>query len=751
MKILIVVLLLNTLQISAQQLNIVPMPVEIQVKPGYLTITQPIGFIYNAGIEPGDGGVRFFEDLLQKKYGFTKFIEGDTHSYGLPTEIFIDFDKKYENEEYKIEISGKNILIRGNANGIFYAFQTLAQMIVVDKKKLVKIPYAVIKDHPRFKYRGMHLDVSRHFFEVKDIKRYIDYLSYHKFNNFHWHLTDDQGWRIEIKKYPKLTAVGGCRSRTLKGRYGSDIYDSTKYCGFYTQTQIKEIVKYAADRYINIIPEIDMPGHSLVALASYPFLGCTKGPYKVMETWGVQPDVMCAGNDSTYQFIQNVLDELISLFPSIYIHIGGDESPKDRWKECPVCQQKILKENLKDEHGLQSYFIQRVEKYLHSKGRRIIGWDEILEGGLAKDATVMSWRGIKGGIAAAKQQHDAIMTPESPLYFNHSQSRNEDSLTQGGYNPLEEVYNYEPVPEKLNREDAKYILGAQGNAWTEYIDSRKKLEYSIFPRMSALSEVLWSPKENRNWKDFEKRLPALFKKYRSWGAHYSTAYYDLQPSVIPLKGISWKLETKNKEGTIIYVQGRERNASFEYTTPLPIVRSATFGAALTSKDHTIISSWIWQEFLINMASGKKITLTQLPNKNYSGSGPFTLVDGVQNNEGMIKSAQFLGFLGTDLEATIDLEKIQQVNEIILHAFEQKGSWIYRPASVTFHVSDNGTDFKLLDTINEPAGNKNLLYKISTNTKTRFIKISAKNLGTIPEGMPGSGSSAWLFADEIEVN
>jgi len=737
---------------SAQKLNVVPMPAEVKLKTGYFTIKEPIAFIQNNNIEPGDGGIQLFKELLRVKYGITKFKDGDTHSNGLSTEIFIDFAKKSKDGGYEIDINPKGIVIKGNAGGIFFAFQTLAQMIIADKGNTVKIPYGKIKDQPRFNYRGMHLDVGRHFFPVDLVKKYIDYLSFHKFNNFHWHLTEDQGWRIEIKKYPKLTEVGSCRAQTLSGRYGSDIYDSTKYCGFYSQEEIKEVVNYAAERYINVIPEIEMPGHSLAALVSYPFLGCTKGPYKVMETWGVEDDVMCAGNDSTFIFLENTLDEIIEMFPSKYIHIGGDESPKERWKDCPVCQQRIIKEKLKDEHGLQSYFIQRVEKYLNSKGRKIIGWDEILEGGLAPNATVMSWRGITGGIAAAKQEHDVIMTPETPLYLNHAQSKNEDSITQGGFNPLEAVYAYEPVPVELDPEKSKFILGAQGNMWSEYISSKSKLEYMLFPRMSALSEVLWTPKEKRNWKDFERRLPAIFKMYRSWNANYSNAYYDLQPSIVRIADkIAWKLETKNASGKIIYVTGKGRSATFDYISPLVINHSGTFGAALTARDHTIISSWVWQEFFINKATGRKISLTVLPNVSYAGSGGFSLVDGVQNKEGMVRSAQFLGFAGNDLEAIIDMDSIQDIKEIMLHTFEQPGSWIYRPSSVSFYESEDGKDFKLIETLLSGIGSKNILYKINTKIKTRHIKIIAKNTGIIPSDNPGSGNKAWLFADEIVIN
>lgn len=301
------------------------------------------------------------------------------------------------------------------------------------------------------------------------------------------------------------------------GNYGSNKYDGEKYCGFYTQEEIKEVVKYATERYINVIPEIEVPGHSVAALASYPYLGCTKGPYKTYETWGVTDDVYCAGNDSTFVFLEGVLDEVVELFPSSIIHIGGDECPKERWKHCSKCQQRMKDNNLKDELELQSYFIQRIGSYLKTKGKSIIGWDEILEGGIAANATIMSWRGEEGGIAAAKQKHNVIMTPGGWCYFDHSQSRNEDSITFGGYTPLEKTYSYEPIPKELNSDEAKYILGAQGNLWTEYITNPSKIEYQVFPRMSALSEVVWSPKDKRDWKSFEARIPTLFKKVPALG------------------------------------------------------------------------------------------------------------------------------------------------------------------------------------------------------------------------------------------
>jgi hexosaminidase len=419
--------------------------------------------------------------------------------------------------------------------------QSLLQLLPVEKKKELTIPALEIDDQPRFAYRGMHLDVGRHFYPVDFVKKFIDYIALHKMNTFHWHLTEDQGWRIEIKKYPKLTQVGAYRNGTIIGHHPGTGNDQTKYGGYYTQEQVKEIVKYASDRFITVIPEIEMPGHASAAIAAYPELSAfpneaTKHPAKVtwfgdstgkqvQQGWGIYPDVF-APTEYTFKFLENVLDEVIQLFPSAYIHIGGDECPKENWKRSAFCQQLIKEKGLKDEHDLQSYFIQRIEKYLNGKGRQIIGWDEILEGGLAPNATVMSWRGEKGGIEAAQQKHNVIMTPNSYVYFDYGQNKTEDSLVIGGYLTVQKVYGYEPVPAALPVENAKYILGAQANVWSEYMKTPSKVEYMIFPRMTALSEVLWSRKENRSWPDFEKRMEQQTKRYALWDASYNKKYLD---------------------------------------------------------------------------------------------------------------------------------------------------------------------------------------------------------------------------------
>lgn len=731
--------------------NIIPRPAEVTIQPGFLVLKEPVAFIiFND--DPGDDidGMQPFEKYLQDRYAVKDIREGDTHSYGLPTEFFLRTDhKNHPDGYYEIEVKDNSVYITGNSSGRFYAFETLKQLIRRDNKKRIIIPHCSIKDHPRFSYRGMHLDVSRHFFPVPFIKKYIDYLAYYKFNNFHWHLTDDQGWRIEIKKYPLLTTVGSCRAQTLVGNYGTNKYDGEKYCGYYTQKEIREVVNYAKERHINIIPEIEMPGHALAALASYPYLGCTKGPYKTMETWGVSEDVFCAGNDSTYRFIKDVLDEVTALFPSPYIHVGGDECPHERWKTCPVCQQKMKEQGLKNETDLQTYFMNRIHQYLSAKGRRMIGWDEVLEPGVSKDITIMSWRGEEGGIAAAKQGHDVIMTPDSHCYFDRSQTTNEDSITFGGYLPLEKVYSYEPVPVILSPNEAKHIKGAQANVWTEYITNTAKVEYMIFPRMAALAEVLWTPKAKRDWKNFEQRLPAVFNDYKSRGIHYSKAYYDLSATTVQTNDqkIAWQLQTKDPAAKIIYRinDGKEQ----EYTAPVVISETGKYRAFLADKKDQPISSIVSQEFSLNKASGRKISLSNEPAAAYSGNGAFTLVNGIVNTKGMAKSSEFLGFSGKDMEAIIELLPGTEISSVEINTFSQPASWIYPPSSVSVLISDDGVHFNSLNDIEQDVKGDTYIVKFPP-MKAGTVKVIAKNAGVIPSGRPGAGNQAWLFVSEIKV-
>lgn len=765
--------LLSTKLWAQQMLDIVPTPVSYSIEKGNFIIDKKTLIIATTADEKKAANQL---NTYLKSNGF-KALAIVNYVPKLNTGIRFTVHKEDKIPEgYNIKINNTIAAIAGNdAAGLHYGLNTFYQLLpfrnkaTISKNYPLSIPAVSITDYPRFKYRGMHFDVARHFSPVDYIKKYIDYLAMYKFNTFHWHLTDDQGWRIEIKKYPLLTQIGSCRAQTLIGPYGTNKYDGNKYCGFYTQEEIKEVVKYAAERHINVIPEIEMPGHALAALASYPYLGCTKGPYKAAETWGVFDDVFCAGNDSTFNFLQNVLDEVIQLFPSKLIHIGGDESPKIRWKACVDCQRRIKKENLKDEHGLQSYFIQRIEKYLNSKGRNIIGWDEILEGGLAPNATVMSWRGEEGGIIAAKQHHNVVMTPGNYLYFDHSQSNNEDSVTFGGYNSLEKVYSYEPIPAVLSEEESNYILGAQANLWTEYITNPKKVEYQLFPRMAALSEVLWSPKEKRNWKDFERRLPAVFERLKLNKINFSTSYFEPVIKISPApkdNGIHVSIQTKQDKPAFYFGnKTMSQYALYDDSVNVIINQSGIYGirmlgdlkhgigekwglAYLTAFDYLFSAD---MQFHFNKATGKSATLANPPSKSYAGSGAFTLVDGVQNNTGMSKSSQFLGFSGDDLEATIDLGKGQSFNNITLHVFEQAASWIYRPQFVSFYISDDGTNFQLYGNSINNNNDRHLRYSFEKPVHARYIKVIAKNAGIIKNGNPGEGNKAWLFVDEIEVN
>ncbi|WP_222538201.1 beta-N-acetylhexosaminidase [Pedobacter polysacchareus] len=519
------------------QFNIIPQPLEVNsTSKGAFNLSDKTPVVFKQqGLEKS---ASFLNAYLSQFYGFSLKQSKTNATPGIylalnhktgktgETSKVAESSKPAETNQttgnYSLEVKKEGVFISAaTEEGIFYGVQTLIQLLDPNGKgKTLVVPFVKIKDEPRFQYRGMHLDVARHFSSVSFVKKYIDYLALHKMNYFHWHLTDDQGWRIEIKKYPKLTEIGSKRKGTITGFLPGNGNTNIPHGGFYTQEEIKAVVKYAADRYITVIPEIEMPGHASAALTAYSYLGCTGGPYKVQETFGVFDEVFCAGNEQTFTFFQDVMDEVAALFPAKYIHIGGDECPKTSWKKCPKCQQRMKDHQLKDEHELQSYFVQRMEKYINKKGKSIIGWDEILEGGLAPNATVMSWRGEEGGIEAAKQNHYAIMTPGNYMYFDYAQTAKRDSLTMPGLTTLEKVYSYEPIPAALPAESRKYILGAQANVWTEYMNNPSKIEYMIFPRMSALSEVVWSSKESRDWTSFQNRLKQQFNRYQLWNANY---------------------------------------------------------------------------------------------------------------------------------------------------------------------------------------------------------------------------------------
>ena len=525
---------------QAREISIIPQPVSLKAGKGNFIITKNTALVVQDQMDRA--AADFFNTYLKQFYGFQLSVQKQSakNSIRLYTRKFI---KSPDNDAYTFASSSNGVIIEGDTYaGTFYGVQTLIQLLPVQKSATLKIPAVSVQDEPRFAYRGLHLDVSRHFFPVDFIKKYIDYIALHKMNYFHWHLTDDQGWRIEIKKYPKLTEIGAWRNGTIIDGDPVKGNDNTKYGGYYTQEQIKDIVAYAQKRYITIVPEIELPGHSEAAIAAYPELSCfpnesTKYPKEftwsgdttgkqVQQAWAREyGDAFCAGKENTFQFLEDVMDEVLALFPSKMIHVGGDECHKANWKRCPNCQKRMKENGLKDEDELQSYFIQRMEKYLNSKGRTLIGWDEILEGGLAPKAVVMSWRGEKGGIEAAKQHHDVIMTPTTYAYFDYAQAKNQDSLTIssiiGGYLPPETVYNYEPLSAQLTVDEQKYIIGVQANVWTEYMTNPAKVQYMLFPRMTAMSEVAWSPKERKNWEDFQQRLQQQFKRYDLWKVGYN--------------------------------------------------------------------------------------------------------------------------------------------------------------------------------------------------------------------------------------
>jgi len=680
---------------------------------------------------------------------------------------------------YEMDVNRERIKITGqDDSGVFYGLNNLIQLLqgASNNNDEIGIPALVIQDEPRFEYRGMMLDVARHFRSIDYIKTLLDQLAILKLNVFHWHLTEDQGWRIEIKKYPKLTQAGAWRNGTIIGRYPGTGNDNEVHGGFYTQEQVKEIVRYAAERHITVVPEIEMPGHSGAAIAAYPFLSCfpdeettiPKHPSeksiafkgkKVQESWGVYEDVFVP-SEQTFKFLQDVIDEIIPLFPGKYIHIGGDECPKEAWKRSAFCQELIKEKGLKDEHGLQSYFIGRMEKYINSKGKQIIGWDEILEGGLAPNATVMSWRGEEGGIEAARQKHDVVMTPTNYAYLDYGQSKNEDSIVIGGFLPLEKVYGYNPMPEALQgTEFEKYVLGAQANVWTEYIRYDSKLEYMIFPRLAAMSEAIWTQPAQKNLQNFENKLPAYLSMLDKLGIDYSRAFFGLKPEIKPNKnnnGVVWALSTKMPDAVIYYIEpGKEK--SRKYYKPLNITTSGTYTASIYRMDN--LEEELEQTFNLHKAIGRPITFKNPPAQKYAGNGGnYGMVNGVISYNGL-QSAEWFGWEGGDMEVVIDLGSITQINEVNVSVLESRGSWIYRPSLFEVYASDDNKNFTLVG-----KGKKNELtaeelprkiicdfFLSNANPKARYVKVVLKNFGVIPSGLPGAGHKSWLFADEIEIN
>ncbi|WP_412985442.1 beta-N-acetylhexosaminidase [Pontimicrobium sp. IMCC45349] len=662
-------------------------------------------------------------------------------------------------EAYKLEINRTKIEIKASSDqGAFYAVQSIRQLLSYEfengsyKLNITKIPCLTIEDAPQFKYRGMHLDVGRHMYSVEFIKKYIDALAMLKMNTFHWHLTEDQGWRIEIKKYPKLQEIAAYRSETLIGHYSDQPhqFDGKRYGGFYTQEEVKDIVAYAQERHVTVIPEIELPGHSQAAIAAYPGLGCTGKQIEAATKWGVFEDIYCS-KESTFEFLEDVLDEVLELFPSKYIHIGGDEAPKSRWKHCDDCQKLIKQKGLKDEHELQSYFISRIETYLNNKGRQIIGWDEILEGGLAPNATVMSWRGMNGAVEAAKQNHNVIMTPTSHCYFDYYQSENESEPTAiGGFLPLEKVYSFNPIPEELTIEESKHVLGVQGNIWTEYMPNEKHVEYMMFPRVLAMSEVGWTQPELKEYHNFSNRVENFHERLDALNINYANHFYEVEGDIIKKDStIFYKLSAPTQKFDIKFTTNNTEptTESSTYLTPIQIDSSTTIKAVVFDGKGKLLGNTFTQYINYHKGVGASIKMNVEPNKSYPGSGAYGLINGVSGSDKRFGDKEWLGFWGDDIEIIIDLGESTNINNIKTRFYNGQGQWIYAPKKITIELDDTLLDYK--------TNSKN---ELITNVEigvggqySRFIKLTIPNYGIIPEGKQGAGNKAWTFIDEIIIN
>ena len=668
----------------------------------------------------------------------------------------------HDSDYYHLTIEKNRICLESRSNvGIFYGLQTTIQLLPVSSSEnsgvsRLLIPCLEIKDYPRYKWRGMHLDCSRHFFSTSFIRKYIDFLASYKMNVFHWHLTDDQGWRIEIKQFPRLTEIGSKRKGSMVGSYSDHKFDSIEYGGFYTQEEIKDIVDYAAKLHVNIVPEIEMPGHALAAIAAYPQFSCSGLPVNVGMQWGVETNVFCP-TEKTFAFLDSILSEVIALFPSKFIHIGGDEVLKDEWNKSAFCQGLMKQENLKDAHELQAYFIRRIEKMVNAKGRMIIGWDEILEGGLAPNAAVMSWRGTEGGIAAAKQKHFVVMSPGSHCYFDHYQGNPEtEPLAIGGYTPLEKTYSYEPTPDELTPEEAVFVMGAQGNVWTEYINTAAQVEYMALPRMAALAEVVWSKKDSRDYQSFMNRILKHFILLDMKKVNYAKSIYELKSKINPgLKSGELSLEFStvfDPKGIRFTLDGSDPEiGSKKYKAPILIKQNEIIKAAYFEEGKQITKTKT-QAITLSRATNKKISLGIQPDDQYKADGAFTLINGIKGNLRRTGN-EWLGFKGVNMEATIDLDSMEALNFVTLNVLNKPESWIHPPKKVSVLGSMDSINFTELGSISirDIRNFKNTITLKFEGNPVRFIKVIAENIGAIPQGNPGENEKAWLFIDEIIID
>ncbi len=764
------ILIIFCLSVNAQNRHaIIPQPQQLVTKDGFFQIKKN-NIIF---VPEQQTDILPIAELLQQRLKICSGLDLKIIKYignRLNAEhnqkncIIFSTNTNLKDEEYGLNVNSSKInFTASSGKGFFYALQTFFQLLPtsifassIQSGIDWKIPNCDIKDAPQFSYRGVMLDVSRHFYPVPFIKKYLDLLAIHKFNTFHWHLTDDQGWRIEIKKYPKLTEIGSKRKETVDGHFSKPTFDGKPHQGFYTQEQIREIVDYAQKRFINVIPEIEMPGHATAALAAYPELSCSGKALEVGARWGVYDDVFCP-TESTFQFLESILEEVIELFPAPFIHIGGDECPTITWQQSEFCQELIKKHGLKNEHELQGYFIKRIDKFLSSKNKKLIGWDEILEGGISPNATIMSWRGTEGGVQAAKQKHDAIMTPGEFCYLNTYQSDpSSEPLGNGGFLPLEKVYNYHPIPTELTDDEAKHILGVQANLWTEYIADYAHLEYMTYPRAIALSEVAWSNPTKKSYSQFIERLKIHFKRLDLLAVNYSKAYYDVKAitKFSADKHLLLSLESADKEVEIRYTtDGNEPSRTSKlYEKEIALTEDSFIRAVCFSKNGQKLGKDLSRFYYINQSTGKKYTLIDSP-KKYLGGSERGLCDG-QKGE-LNNYDTWVGFEGKDLNMILDLDKLCNINQVKIGFLSAKASWIMLPKKVTISFSKDGNSFDNEKSIvlGSSDDEEKSIQQINMNVSqinTRFIKIHAENYGLLPENHPGKGFPAWLFVDEVGV-
>ncbi|MEN2399024.1 family 20 glycosylhydrolase [Flavobacterium sp. MC2016-06] len=748
---------------TEKDIQIIPKPSQLLIKTGVFEFSQETAFVVNGDFqkEAATALINKFEIAA----GWRPEIAAK-----LPSSNYIQFkvDPTLKNEAYILDVNPKSVTItaKGNA-GFIYGLESIRQLLpeAIESRYLVtaakwQIPCVTITDEPRFQWRGLMLDLSRHFFDKNYVLETIDRLAMLKMNVLHLHLVDDQGWRIEIKKYPKLTEVGAWRvdqeSASWNARLTVNPDEKGSYGGFLTQEELKEIVKYAAAKNIEIIPEIEMPAHVSSAIASYPELACFNQRIGV-PSGGLWPitDIYCAGKESTFEFVENVLDEVMAIFPSKYIHMGGDEATKTNWAKCPYCQKRIKDEHLKDVNELQSYFVKRIEKYINSKGRKMIGWDEILDGGIDPSATIMSWRGDKIGAEAVHKGHDVIMTPESPFYFNFYQGpQNEEPLAFDAYNPLSKVYEYDPIVPTITPQEASHVLGGQANLWAEYLADQKASEYMIFPRLAALSEVLWSSKEKRNWVDFTGRLTSLFKRYDYLGINYAkSAYLVTASSTADLanKQINVTLKNEFPNPDIRYVLGDKNidNTATKYTTPIQFTATTVLKASLFQDDKPVGKTFT-DTIIFHKGMAHKVLYLTPYNDSYKGDGPFTMVNTIRGSKNF-HDGQWQAWLVNDMELVVDLGKVDSVEEVTLGTLESQGAGVNFPVLVKVLVSADGIKYKEVGKIARPYAVNPISelkdFKISfAKQNVRFVKVIAGNLKKSPKG-----ESSWLFIDEVLVN